>query len=173
MNNFECRIANFEELNQRWDDLIAMHPRDNSWKKYKEDAIKHFNENSVIFYMGFLDGKAICEVCAHVDEKFDNVKNKEGLIGNKMAYLSAGRCDKEYEDKGYFGKLIRFVEKDLKDRSFEKLSLGVEPSEIRNIQIYFHLGFTNYIKTATEEYYAGREEDEPIKVVVNYYYKEI
>ena len=50
--------------------------------------------------MGFLDGKAICEVCAHVDEKFDNVKNKEGLIGNKMAYLSAGRCDKEYEDKG-------------------------------------------------------------------------
>ena len=43
MNNFECRIANFEELNQRWDDLIAMHPGDNSWKKYKENIPKHRN----------------------------------------------------------------------------------------------------------------------------------
>ena len=173
MNNFECRIVNFEELNQRWDDLIAMHPGDNAWKKYKENAIKYFNENSAIFYLGFIDGKAICEVCAHIDKKSSDVKNIEGLISDKMAYLSAGRCDKEFENKGYFAKLVRFAEADLKNRGFEKLSLGVEPGEVRNIQIYFHLGFTNYIKTGIEEYYAEREEDEPIKVYVNYYYNDI
>ena len=90
-----------------------------------------------------------------------------------MAYLTAFRTNKEYESKGYFSKLYNFMEKDLKNRGYTELSLGVGPESVRNIEIYFHLGFTNYIKTATEEYYAGREEDEPIQVVVNYYYKEI
>lgn len=53
----------------------------------------------------------------------------------------------------------------LKKRCFNYLPLGVEPCEIRNIQIYFKLGFTKYIKTEYE-YYLSDE-----KALVNYYEK--
>lgn len=44
------------------------------------------------------------------------------------------------------------MENDLKKRCFNYLPLGVEPCEIRNIQIYFKLGFTKYIKTEYESH---------------------
>ena len=57
------------------------------------------------------------------------------------------------------------MENDLKKRGFKYLTLGVEPCEIRNIQIYFKWGFIKYIKTHYE-YYSSSE-----KVIVNYYEK--
>lgn len=57
------------------------------------------------------------------------------------------------------------MENDLKKRCFNYLPLGVEPCEIRNIQIYFKLGFTKCIKTEYE-YYSSDE-----KALVNYYEK--
>ena len=67
-----------------------------------------------------------------------------------MAYLAAFRTNKEYEGKGYFSKLYRFIENDLKDKGYTELCLGVGPEAVRNIEIYFHLGFTEYIKTLIE-----------------------
>ena len=54
---------------------------------------------------------------------------------------------KEFEGQGYFSKLYRFMEEYLKNLGFKKLTLGVEPTEERNRQIYFYLGFTNFLFT--------------------------
>ncbi len=59
------------------------------------------------------------------------------------------------------------MENDLKQKGFTTLTLGVEPSETRNIQIYFNWGFVNYIKTSYERYPNGDE------ILVNYYKKEL
>lgn len=42
------------------------------------------------------------------------------------------------------------MESDLKQRGYSELSLGVGPEAVRNIEIYFHLGFREYIKTLIE-----------------------
>ena len=55
----------------------------------------------------------------------------------------------------------------LKKIGFKYLTLGVEPNEIRNKQIYFHFGFTKYLKSSYETYPNGQ------KILVNYYKKEI
>lgn len=72
------------------------------------------------------------------------------LLNDNMAYLAAFRTNKEYEGKGYFGKLYEFMENDLKQKGYTELCLGVGPEEVRNIKIYFHLGFTEYVKTLIE-----------------------
>ena len=77
-----------------------------------------------------------------------------------MAYLAAFRTNKEYEGKGYFGKLYSFMESDLKQRGYSELSLGVGPEAVRNIEIYFHLGFREYIKTLIEH---EPSKDDPSK----------
>ena len=170
---FICKIAERDEINKRWDDLIKMHPDDDSWKGYKEKTLRYFDEEAIIQYYGILDGKIICECCAHINNNANNIKNAEGLLDDRRAYLNAFRCDKEYEGKGYFSKLYYYMENDLKNRGYTEVSLGVEPCEIRNIQIYFHLGFTNYIKTDIDEYLPVHEGDEPEKVYVNYYFKRL
>ena len=65
------------------------------------------------------------------------------------------------------------MENDLKNRGYSRLTLGVEPCETTNIKIYLNYGFTNDIKTAYEIYPAKNENEEPEKILVNYYSKDL
>ena len=58
-------------------------------------------------------------------------------------------------------------------RGYTTLTLGVEPSEIKNIMIYFKYGFTNYIKTDYEVEPSKNEKEKPVKILVNYYSKNL
>ena len=173
MESFICKIATKDEIIKRWDNLIARHPGDDSWKGYKKRTLEYYENGTMIQYYGVLNDNIICECCAHIDKHCNYIKDVKDLISDDMAYLNAFRCDKEYEGKGYFSSLYNYMIDDLKNRGYKKASIGVEPCEIRNIQIYFHFGFTNYIKTAIDEYLPEHEGDKPIKVYVNYYYKEL
>ena len=117
--------------------------------------------------MGLLNGKIITECTAIISVDDLNMQNKDNLVGEKTAYLTPFRTNKEFENKGYFSKLYKFMENDLKQKGFTTLTLGVEPSETRNIQIYFNWGFVNYIKTSYERYPNGDE------ILVNYYKKDL
>lgn len=65
------------------------------------------------------------------------------------------------------------MENDLKQKGYNKLILGVEPSEVRNIQIYFKLGYTNFLKADFDEYEKTTEDGENEKVLLIYYYKDL
>ena len=152
MSNYICKIASRKELLKRWDYLVEIHQGNNKWVKYRENALKHYDDGSTISYLGFLNDEIICEVTAYIKESafIGDISEPSGLLSDKMAYLAAFRTNKEYEGKGYFRKLYNFVENDLKNRGYTELSLGVDPEAVRNIEIYFHLGFKNYIKTVIE-----------------------
>lgn len=152
MDNFICKVATREELLKRWEYLINIHQGNNDWIRYKENAIRNFDDGSTISYLGLLNDEIICEATAYIKESaFEgDISEPSGLLNNNMAYLAAFRTNKEYEGKGYFGKLYSFMESDLKQRGYSELSLGVGPEAVRNIEIYFHLGFREYIKTLIE-----------------------
>lgn len=82
--------------------------------------------------------------------------NLEDISDDKTAYLYAFRTIKEYENKGY-----------------NKLILGVVPSEVRNMQIYFKLGNTNLLKTDFDEYKKAIEDGENERVLAIYYCKDL
>lgn len=159
MNNFICKIANRKELLKRWEYLIDISSNDNKWVEFKENALKHYDENSTISYLGFLNDEIICEATAYIKDSafIGDISDPSGLLSDNMAYLAAFRTNKEYEGKRYFSKLYKFIEKDLKERGYTELSLGVGPEAVRNIEIYFHLGFREYIKTVIE-YEPSRED---------------
>ena len=144
-------------------------PKNNAWKVYKDKSIKNAKENKTIVYYGILNGRIISEATAMLSDI--DVQNSEGLVGDKTIYLSAFRTVKEYQGKGYFSKLYKFMEDDLKQRGYTALTLGVEQSEVKNMMIYFKYGFINYIKTDYEVEPPEREGEEPTKIMVNYYRK--
>ncbi len=173
MGNFVCKVANKDELLKRWDYLVRIHPNNNKWVEFKENALKHYDENSTISYLGFLDNEIICEATAYIKGSafIGDISEPSGLLSDNMVYLAAFRTNKEYEGKGYFSKLYHFVENDLKESGYTELSLGVGPEAIRNIEIYFHLGFRTYIKTLIE--YEQIDPSKQEEDVILFYKKKI
>ena len=172
MNNFSCKVATRDELLKRWEYLIKIHPGNNDWVRYKENAVRNYDNGSTISYLGFLDDQIICEATAYIKESafVGDISNPSGLLNDNMAYLAAFRTNKEYEGKGYFRKLYNFMEKDLKNRGYTELSLGVGPEAVRNIEIYFHLGFREYIKTVIE-YEQSKDDGSKQEDVILFYKK--
>lgn len=165
MDNYKCVIANKELIIKKWNEEISRHNNSKLWKEFKKISLN--NLDTRIVYMGILNDEIITACTAIISLKDLNIQNKEILIGNNKAYLTAFRTNKEYQNKGYFSKLYKFMEDDLKNRGFKYLTIGVEPCEVRNIQIYFKWGFTKYIKSCYEVY-PNLE-----KTLVNYYEKEL
>ena len=171
LDGYICKIATVEDMEQNWNYLIEIHPDNNAWKIWKEKAIKDMENKNAIVYYGILNGVIISEVTAFLSNL--DVQNSDGLVDDTTAYLSAFRTRKEYRGKGYFSELYKFIENDLKNRGCNKLTLGVEPCEVKNMMIYFKYGFTDFIKTAYEIEPAKNENEEPKKYLVCYYGKNI
>ncbi len=153
-----------DEMNSKWDYEIehATDDKDN-WIIWKKDNIERFKKGLIIPYYGLLDGKIICECTAALSPSI--VLNSENLVDEKTAYLTAFRTISEYQGQGYFSKLFKFMIEDLKNRGYERVTLGVEPKEKKNKEIYFKYGFNEHIRNSKEVYPDGTEID------VEYYRK--
>ena len=117
MDNYKCKIATLEEMQQNWNYLIEIHPNNNAWKIYKEESIKNMKEKNTIVYYGILNGVIISEATAFIA----NTDDTNNFVNESTSYLSAFRTRKEYQGKGYFSKLYKFMEDDLKKRGYAKL----------------------------------------------------
>lgn len=153
MDKYICKIASREELEKRWNYLIEIHSVNNIWEKFKDNALNNFDNDNTISYVGILDGEIICELTAYINEEafIDDIDDYEDLLNDNRCYLAAFRTNKEHEGNGYFSLLFDYVVDDLKSRGYSELSLGVSPNEVRNMEIYFHLGFRDYIKSTTQD----------------------
>ena len=162
---YKCKIANLKEMNQKWDYEIEHNEDKSNWIIWKEKAIKCKKAGAQIPYYGILDNQIICEATASLSP--DIVQNGSDLVDDTTAYLTAFRTITEYQGQGYFSKLFKFMINDLKKRGYKKVTIGVEPTELKNKAIYTKYGFTNFVKSSIEEYPDGT------KVEVEYYYKEL
>ena len=150
---YTCKIASPGEMNRKWDYEIGQHPGEKNWIVWKDEAVKSFRSGRSVPYYGILDGTVICEATA---VPFPGIpQESEGGKAEKSAELCAFRTIKAYRGKGYFSKLMDFMLKDLKQKGYAKVIVGVEPNEILNREIYRHWGFTQPVRTGTETYPDG------------------
>lgn len=152
MKEYICKMAAIDEMEVKWNYEIKKHKNSN-WKIWKHESISRVKNGQSIVYYGVLNGEIICEATAMFDKSI--VQNCEGLVDDKTVYLCAFRTVEKYQGKGYFSNLFDFMINDLKNRGYEKVTLGVEPAEIKNLEIYHHLGFNTFIKSAQETYPDG------------------
>ena len=155
--SYICKIASMEELEAKWTYEIEKNADDPDWPIWKKQAFERTEKGQSIPYYGILNGQIITEATALLDEAI--VQNSCGLVDDKTAYLSAFRTVEAYQGQGYFSKLFGFMLGDLKKRGYERVTLGVEPGEITNMLLYFHYGFTEYVKTGIETYPSGKQID--------------
>ncbi len=149
-----CKIASLQEMNIKWEYEIAQSGKDKkNWIIWKKQNIEKYKRGYIIPYYGILEGIIICEATAMLHPKV--VQNSTGLVGSHTVYLSAFRTISKFQGKGYFSNLFHFMIADLRQKGFTKATLGVEPAEKKNKEIYTHYGFTEYIKSGKEYYPDG------------------
>ena len=113
MENYICKIADISDLNKKWDYEINKATEDKyNWIIWKELHITGYKKGYLISYYGLLDNNIICETTAVVNSNY--LQNKKGLVDNETAYLMAFRTIDEYQGKGYFRELFKFMINDLK-----------------------------------------------------------
>lgn len=166
MKEYICKIASVGEMERKWKyEIRKQRKRKTVLEGLKKDAVEHIKNGQSVTYYGKLNNKIICETTAMFDENI--IQNSDKLVGCKTVYLCNFSTDKKYQGKGYFSKLFKFMIDDLKNRGYEKFTLGVESTETKNIKIYQHLGFNEFIKSGKETYPDGTVID------VDYYEMEL
>ncbi len=150
---FVCKIATKEEKLKQLEYDKSVNPgEEENWDKWIEE-FKKYPEGHRITYFGILNGEVITEASAGI--KKDTFQNTDGLIDDSTAYLFAFRTKEEYQEQGYLSPLFKYMIDDLRKRGIKKVTIGVEPTELKNKAIYDHYGFTEHIKDAKETYPDG------------------
>ena len=57
---------------------------------------------------------------------------------------------KEYEGQGHISKLVKLIEQYARDAGYKTMTIGVEAVEARNLAIYLHWGYTEFVHSEVE-----------------------
>lgn len=65
--------------------------------------------------------------------------------------MNAFRIEKKYENQGHVSKLVKMAEDYAKQKGITYLTIGSEAKESRNLAIYLHFGYTEFITSFDED----------------------
>ena len=163
----DYRIATIDDLNSVWDKDIERNQDDERWKRWKKEYIEYNKSDELKTFVAVDNGNVIAQISVVLKTNVKAVLGKKLLCDGKyIANMNAFRCDKEYEGKGHISKLVRLGEEYARKLGYKHMSIGSEARESRNLAIYLHFGYTEFVM---HEFDAD-EEDRPL---VLYYRKRL
>lgn len=148
----DYRKATPEDLTRLWDKNIADNPEDARWVTWKKEYIEYNARGMAATFAVLADGDPVGEGTLLFSPACGAVDGREALAdGRTVANVNALRIQKAYEGKGYISALVRLMERYAAEQGYTRLTIGVEARETRNIAIYLHLGYTEFVTAATED----------------------
>ena len=168
-NRYVCQLATINDLNSFWEEEIKENPDNALYHMTKYQYINELKRKTRITYVGKINNEIISTATVIIEKNglLNEAKSSKDLINSSRCFLCGVKTKKEYENKGYFSKLYKFIEKDIKKRGFKEISLSVDISITRNMIIYFHYNYINYIRTEV------KKDKNNNTFYFNYYYKVI
>ena len=163
----EIRIATMQELENWWDKEIKENVGDNSLVVWKNNFIEENINGKRKTFFAFDSGKYVGQGTLLFESK-DKV-----MTGDGKAEIIKLEIEEEYRGKGVATEIYKALKFYAKSVGIKTLTIGVEPSEIRNMQIYFHWGFTKFLQCITENYPPKNDSEEGEIVTVLCYSQNI
>ena len=163
----EIRIATMQELENWWDKEIKENAGDNSLVVWKNNFIEENINGKRKTFFAFDSGKYVGQGTLLFESK-DKVMTCDG-----KAEIIKLEIEEEYRGKGVATEIYKALKFYAKSVGIKTLTIEVEPSEIRNMQIYFHWGFTKFLQCITENYPPKNDSEEGEIVTVLCYSQNI
>ena len=142
------RKATLEDLETIWNRSIAENPEDPRYLRWKKEFIYRNQCNQAATFVVIVDNVPVGEVTLEYHQKGNRAILADG---REFAYVQALRIRKEYEGKGLVSKLMQCMESYARNLGFCHLCIGVEAAETRNLGIYLHWGYNEFVMHEVED----------------------
>jgi len=143
---FEYVPASPDKLKEIWEYNIAENPGDERWIRWGEEALENNRTGRTKTFLILHGGEPVGEgtlifdpACSAVDGRLDLAD------GETVTNVNALRIRKEFENRGHVSALMKLMEGYARERGFTRITIGVEAKEARNLAIYLHWGYTEFI----------------------------
>lgn len=148
----EYRQATPKELDLIWDYNIEENKGDERWIHWKREYIRYNQMKKAVTFLVLDTGAPVGEGTLLLSPDCNAVSGRVRLCdGKDIANVNALRIQKKYEGNGHISKLMKEIECYAGNHNISRLSIGVEAKETRNLAVYLHLGFTEFLFSEVED----------------------
>jgi len=135
-----------------WDKNIAENPGEPDWVRWKEEYMAMNADGRAKTFLIFHDGQPVGEGTLLFHPSCGAVGGRTQLAdGISLANVNALRIEKRFEGMGQVSAMMRAMEDYARRQGCTALTIGVEAAETRNLAIYLHWGYTDFVCWAEEE----------------------
>ncbi|MBQ4573559.1 MAG: GNAT family N-acetyltransferase [Clostridia bacterium] len=128
-------------------------------KNGKKLFIEKMNNGNCFFYAIVVFNKTLGRIIL-----FTDLDDKDLADGKNVCYFSNLWVHPKLRGHKIGSKLVRYVEKQAKEKGFKYLTLGVHTDNKKNVSIYKHLGFDIVVKNKTQDVLVKDENGDYITV---------
>lgn len=148
----DYRKATIDDLNKIWDKDILKNPNDENYVRWKHQYIENNKLGKCATFVAVDGSEPIGQITVLFSTDCSAVKDRPMLCdGKNRANMNAFRIDKKYEGQGHISKLVKMAEQYAKGHGITYLTIGSEAKESRNLGIYLHFGYTEFITSFVED----------------------
>ena len=150
--HFTFGPASAEKLEQIWEQNIAAHPGDDRWVRWKKQLMDDNAAGKCLTFLVLADDRPVGEGTLLFTEDCDAVVGLQGVVENgRITNINGLRIEKTYEGQGHISRLVREMESYARNLGYERITIGVDAKEARNLAIYLHWGYTGFICSEIDE----------------------
>lgn len=149
---FIYREATEQDLEKIWNKDIKENNGEECYVRWKEQYL-HYNKTGMArTFVVLSDDDPIGQITVLFSPECSAVKDRPMLCdGKTTGNMNAFRIEKQYEGQGHISKLVHMAEKYAKQKGLKYLTIGSEAKESRNLGIYLHFGYREFVTSFVEE----------------------
>ena len=143
---FTCVPASPGKLKEIWDYNIRENSDDPRWIRWGEKAIEDNAAGRTKTFLVLKDAEPVGEGTLIFDPSCSAIDGRLSLAdGKNVTNVNALRIRKEYENQGHVSAMMKMMEQYAGERGYTRITIGVEAKETRNLGIYLHWGYAEFI----------------------------
>lgn len=143
---FECVQAFPDKLKEIWDYNILTNSDDPRWIRWGQQATEDNRTGRTKTFLILCNGEPVGEGTLIFDPSCSAIGGRLSLADGKLiTNVNALRIRKEYENQGHVSAMMKVMEQYAREQGYTRITIGVEAKETRNLGIYLHWGYTEFI----------------------------
>ena len=140
------RRATPEDLETIWNADIADHPDDPNWLRWKQQFIAANATGDYVTFVTVIDGMPVGQGTLLCTPDCPAIRGRTELSdGSTTVNINALRIRKAHEGQGHISKMVKEMENYAREQGYTTITIGVEAAEARNLGIYLHWGYTQFL----------------------------
>lgn len=145
-------IASPSGLEQIWEKNIENNKGDEDWVKWRKEYIDYHMSGKSKTFLVWHGSEPVGEGTLLFLPECRAIGGRELLAdGQRTANINALRMEKAYEGQGHISRLVKLMEEHARTKGYQRLTIGVEAHMTRNLGIYLHWGYDEFVMSEVED----------------------